>query len=190
MHFRISYISSYVKMYKISSWVSMGLSIWPYIQGVHMVIVTNLLILISDQEIVRNLKHHNILYLVFFKILKLVFYSPYFQCESHCLFCKSNYPCPLGSYVVKDIDVKKLWIGVTDSTEEGTWTWVNRTTVISGWENTTHDWLLPNKLFTPSVSYQKAALGFECCCFFVFIIVFLQQWSQLCCESFSMVSLI
>lgn len=95
--------------------------------------------LISDQEIVRDLKHHDILYLAFFKILKLLFYIPYFQCGSHCLFGKSNYACPLGLYVVKDIDGNKVWIGVTDSTEEGTWTWVNRTTVISGCENTTHD---------------------------------------------------
>lgn len=89
--------------------------------------------LISDQEIVRDLKLHSILYLAFFKILKLLFYIPYFQCGYHCLFSKSiNYTCPLGSYVVKNIDDNKVWIGVTDSTEEGTWTWVNRTMVISG----------------------------------------------------------
>ncbi len=78
---------------------------------------------------------HNIFYLSFFNFVNssVRSYITHFQCGPHCLFSKSiNYACVLGSCVVKVIVGNKVWTGVTDSTGEGTWTWVNSTTVISG----------------------------------------------------------
>ncbi|KAI2658486.1 hypothetical protein H4Q32_016572 [Labeo rohita] len=58
--------------------------------------------------------------------------------------------------IVKVIDGNKVWTGVTDSAEEGTWTWVTSTTVISGPENQWWlgylGWILQNGSLSLSVS--------------------------------------